>query len=193
MTGHDALALVELDSIARGYRALDALVKRSPVKVLEANLIEPGRYLILFTGGVAEVDEGYAACLETGCTAVTDRMMLPMAHTALLTGLSGGITAPQAPDTLGIVEGLRVPTTLRACDRSLKDAWVELAGIRVAGGLGGKAYYVVHGVQHDVEAALDAAREILGDHAHRLEMVPRPHPEMVTWLLRPAPFRVGSL
>ena len=39
----DALGLVELGSLARGYRALDALSKRSPVTVLEANLVEQNR------------------------------------------------------------------------------------------------------------------------------------------------------
>ena len=48
----DALGLVELGSLARGYRALDALTKRSPVTVLEANLVEPGKFLLLFCGGV---------------------------------------------------------------------------------------------------------------------------------------------
>ena len=53
----DALALLELDAVASGLRALDALVKQAPVRVLEANLVEPGRFLILLCGPVAEVDE----------------------------------------------------------------------------------------------------------------------------------------
>ena len=44
---HDALALVELDSIARGYKVVDALVKKAPVHLLEVNLVEPGKCLIL--------------------------------------------------------------------------------------------------------------------------------------------------
>ena len=57
----DALALVEIDSVAIGLRAVDALVKRAPVRLMEANLIEPGRFLVLFEGGVAEVEESLAA------------------------------------------------------------------------------------------------------------------------------------
>ena len=53
----DALAHLELDGVATGLRALDTLVKRAPVDVLEANLVEPGKYLILLAGGVAEVEE----------------------------------------------------------------------------------------------------------------------------------------
>ena len=91
-----------------------------------------------------------------------------------------------------MVEGRRVAGTLEAADRSLKDADVTLAGVRVSGGLGGRAYYVVFGAQHDVEAALDAGASVLNARGslHRVERIARPHAEMVRWLLRPPPFAV---
>lgn len=189
----DALALVEVDSVARGLRALDALVKKAPVAVLEANLIEPGRFLVLFAGGVAEVDEAYRAACDVAGDGMVDRMLLPMAHEALLDGLRGVERRGTAGelDTLGVIEGNRVAGTIEACDRSLKDADVGLVGIRVAGGLGGRSYYVVAGALHDVEAAIDAGAAVLGDRLHRTERIARPHADMVEWLLRPPPFRVG--
>ena len=172
----DALALVEIDSVARGLSALDALVKKAPVEVLEANLIEPGRFLILFAGGVAEVDESLRD------------------DPAIVAGLRGRMVLKGADDldSLGVVEGRRVAGTLEAADRSLKDADVTLAGVRVSGGLGGRAYYVVFGAQHDVEAALDAGASVLNARGslHRVERIARPHAEMVRWLLRPPPFAV---
>lgn len=189
----EALALVELCSLARGLRCLDALVKKAPVTVLEANLVEPGRYLILFAGGVAEVEESYQEALSIGDTDVVDRMLLSEAHPHLVAGLRGQqrLASADDMDCLGVVEGLRVASTLRACDRSLKDAFVTLAGLRVTGGLGGKAYYVFYGAQHDVEAALEVGTAQLGDVLCRAECIARPHEEMVAWLLRPTPFRVG--
>ena len=61
----DALALLELDSVASGLAAVDTLVKRAPVEVLEANLVEPGRFLVLLAGGVAEVEESVSAVVES--------------------------------------------------------------------------------------------------------------------------------
>jgi hypothetical protein len=54
---------------------------------------------------------------------------------------------------------------------------------------------VLHGVQHDVDAAMEAAASVLGVRGalHRIERIARPHPEMVPFLLRPAPFAPGSL
>jgi microcompartment protein CcmL/EutN len=96
-------------------------------------------------------------------------------------------------DCLAVIEGSRVASTLRAVERSLKEADVSLAGLRVSGGLGGRAYYVVFGAQHDVEAAIEAGKAILEEarQLKKVEIIPRPHPEMVTWLLRPPPFAVA--
>lgn len=192
----DALALVELGSVARGLRVLDALLKQAPVTILEANLVEPGHYLVLFCGGVAEVDESYREALSVGDAAVLDHMMLPFAHPDLLAGLRGAELQRSADDldTLGVLEGSRVAPTLAAVDRSLKEASVALAGVRVGVGLGGRAWYVVCGAQHDVEASIEAGQAVLdaAGAAHAVEIIPRPHDEMVPWLLRRPPFSLAA-
>ena len=85
----EALALLELDAVASGLRALDALVKRAPVRVLEANLVEPGRFLILLCGGVAEVEEARAAGVEAAGGALLHQLLLPMATRACSRGCVG--------------------------------------------------------------------------------------------------------
>jgi microcompartment protein CcmL/EutN len=186
---NDALALVELDSVASGLRALDVLVKEAPVEVLEANLVEPGKFLILFAGGVAEVDASHKIVVTEYSSAVLSSLKLPLVHGAIIDGLRG-VENRESIDTLGVVEGANVAATLEACDRSLKDADVTLCGVRVAIGLGGRAYYVVSGTQSDVDASVDAGRTVLEkkESLHRTEVIARPHVEMLPWLLRPAPF-----
>ena len=186
----DALALIELDSIARGYRVVDALVKRSPVRMLEANVVEPGKFLVLFSGGVAEVEEALTAATEVGEGRILDSLFLPQVHDAIIPGLGGSVDADE-PDTLGVVEGRTIATTLVACDAALKEASVRLAGLRVVTGLGGKAYFVVHGSHSDVEAALEASAAKLGDALVELQCIPVPHEDFIDVLLRPPPFRLG--
>lgn len=190
----EALALVELDSVARGLRAVDALLKRAAVRVHEANLIEPGKYLILFSGPVADVEEAYQSACEIAGDRVVERMLLPVVHRGLTRGLMG-LEDRENPDCLGVVEGKHVAGVLEACDRSLKEAEVALCGVRVAGALGGRAYYVVKGRQHDVEAALEAGERVLQRRGtlYAIERIARPHPEFLAWLLRPAPFSPGGL
>jgi microcompartment protein CcmL/EutN len=190
----DSLALVEISSVARGLRCVDALVKRSQVRMHEANLVEPGKFLILFSGGVGEVEESFSAAVDLGGDLVVDRLLLPLVHRGVIEGLRGRVVIDD-PDTVGVVEGRHVASVLEAADRSLKDAAVGLCGLRVTGGLGGRAYYVVFGLQHDVEAALDAGRRVLERRAtlHAIERIARPHPEFLAWLLRPTPFTPTGL
>jgi len=188
----NALALLEFDSVASGLRALDILVKEAQVDVLEANLVEPGKFLVLYVGGVAEVESSHTAVKEQFQPSLKAEMLLPMVHAALVEGLKG-TDDRQPPEALGIVEGVDVATTLVAADRSLKDADVQLVGIRVAVGLGGRAYYVIRGALHDVEVGVGVGADLLeaAERLHRIEVIARPHDEMVPWLLRPAPFSVG--
>jgi microcompartment protein CcmL/EutN len=190
----EALALIELDSVARGLRCVDDLVKRAPVNVHEANLIEPGKFLILFSGAVAEVTEAYQAACARGGERIVERLLLAMVHPALVTCLKGGVEVDD-PDAIGVVEGKHVAGVLEACDRSLKDADVALCGLRLHGGLGGRAYYVVQGRQHDVEAAIEVGAAVLKgrDTLHEVQCVANPHREFLGWLLRPAPFSPGGL
>lgn len=188
----DALGLLELDSIARGYRVLDVMVKESPITVVQANLVEPGKYLILFGGGVAEVESSFKVGLETGADAVLDRVLLPGVEPRIWSALAGA-TVRSEVDTIGVIEATSVAAVIEAADRSIKEADVALLGLRITPGLGGKGFYVVDGQQYDVEAAIEAGCAILNGRGKllRAERIARPHSEFLAHLLRPAPFGVS--
>ena len=59
-----ALALLEITGIARGMVVCDTLVKRAAVDLLRSHPVDPGKYLILFAGDVAEVEEALDAAEE---------------------------------------------------------------------------------------------------------------------------------
>lgn len=191
----DALALLEIDSIARGYRVLDAMVKESPVTIVAANLVEPGKYLILIGGGVAEVEAAYTMGVDVAGDTLVDTVFLPGVQPRIWTALAGDPArvpgkVPRSIDTIGIVESMSIAGILEAADRSLKEARVELLGLRVAPALGGKAFYVVEGQQYDVDAAVDAGTSVLEARGKwvRAERIARPHADFLAHLLRPAPF-----
>lgn len=188
----DALALLEVESIARGYRALDALVKEAPVRVVHANVVEPGKFLILFGGGVAEVEASHRVGTDLAAECLLDQVLIPFVRPEVWRGL-GGATATGELDTVGIVEGRSIARTLDAADQALKQADVSLCGLRVTPGLGGKGYFVFEGLQHDVEAGIAAAVATLGDRLVRAETIARPHPEFLAWVLQPAPFAPTDL
>jgi microcompartment protein CcmL/EutN len=180
-----ALACVELSSIARGYRACDEMAKRAEVRVLQAITICPGKFIIVIGGEVEEVQQAYAKGLEIGGPAVVDQLILPNAHPQLIPAIEATAVVDEVK-AVGVVETFAVASTILAADAACKRAAVSLIEVRLARGIGGKAFFTLTGDQADVEAAIEAAEAILGEQSGlllRTEVIPRPHPDMVRWLL----------
>ena len=58
--------MIELDSIAAGMLAGDAMVKKAPIARIVAGTVQPGHYLVLISGEVADVEESLKAGREIG-------------------------------------------------------------------------------------------------------------------------------
>jgi microcompartment protein CcmL/EutN len=179
------LACVELSSIARGFRMCDEMAKKAPIRVIESATICPGKYVVVIAGEVEDVEQSFAIGLEVGGSAVVDHLMLPNAHAQLVPAIEG-TTALQRVDAVGVVETFAVASAILGADAACKRAGVQLIELRLARGIGGKAFFSLTGEQGDVEAAVAAAEEAIGSASGMLlrsEVIPRPHPEMVRWLL----------
>jgi microcompartment protein CcmL/EutN len=177
-----ALGLIETSSIARGLVVADAMVKRSPVELVLARPVSPGKHLVLVVGDVAEVGEAMAAGLEAAAHTLVDRLELAQVADELLDALRRRVVAPTG--AVGIFETLSVASTLLAADAACKSAQVTLAELRLADGLGGKAYFVMSGDHSDVEAALLAAESVIptGLLLAR-ELIARPHDDLLAKLV----------
>lgn len=175
----EALALIELASIARGHVVADAMLKRAPVTLMRAEFVSPGKFLVLVAGDVASTDEAFRAGLEVAGDRTVDRLFLPHAHPSLWPALAHAIRRPTA-DSLGIVETSTVAATLLGADAAAKAAAVELFEMQLARGIGGKAFFTVTGLLAEVEAAVDAAVNAL-DAALLVgtEIIAAPHVDLV--------------
>jgi microcompartment protein CcmL/EutN len=156
-----ALLLLELGSIAHGIRVADVMAKASPLPRLVCGTVHPGKYLILATGGVGEVEEARRAALEAAGGHLLAEVFLPAVHKALAAALLGQRRPPRG-EAVAIVETARVPPLLDYVDAALKGARVTLMNLGLADGLGGKGYALLTGEVHDVEAALEVGVERLG-------------------------------
>ncbi len=179
-----AIGLIEVSSIARGLVVADAVVKRAPVELALARPVSPGKFVVVITGEVAEIEEAMQAGGEVAGTLQIDRLFLPQAHPALLRCLNGGRRAAGLA-SLGIVETVSVAATLLAADAACKSSEVELAELRLADGLGGKAYFVVTSTLDLVEAAIAAAVRILAPNLLvDSELIAAPHGDLIELLRR---------
>lgn len=155
-----ALALLEFSSIAAGILAGDAMVKRATLEVVHAGTVQPGRFLVLVGGAVAEVEEALKAGKEAAPDALQDHIFLPGVHAEVVRALSGRRSLKD-DDALGIVETRTVAAALHAADKGVKNAEVNLLEIRLADGLDGKGIVLFTGLVSDVEAALEITDKAL--------------------------------
>jgi microcompartment protein CcmL/EutN len=177
VTIEPALALLEFTSIAAGIQAGDAMVKRATLDRVYAGTVQPGRFLVLIGGAVAEVEEALKAGKETAPDALLDVVYLPGVHGDVVRALAGG-RVPKAEDALGIIETQTVAAAIQAADKGVKGAQVNLMEIRLADGLHGKGLVFFTGVVADVEAALELAGGALESHQKvRQVVISQLHPE----------------
>jgi microcompartment protein CcmL/EutN len=183
-----ALALLELDSIAAGIEAGDAMAKRAPIDVIRAGTVHPGKYLILVGGAVADVEEALDAGREVGASSILDVVFLPNVHPALVAAIRGE-RRTAAGEALGVIETATVAAIIEAADAGLKGAHVQLLEIRLADDLGGKGYLLFDGPVADVEAAVEiGAGRIAGSPGLAWRVIPRLHAEMADNLAADARF-----
>jgi microcompartment protein CcmL/EutN len=191
-----ALALIEFDSIAAGIVAGDAMVKASPLGSIYAGTVHPGKYLVLVSGDTASVEEGLDAGLEHGANHVIASVFLPDIHPDVTSAITNGaVSAPVGNDALGIIETPVVAAVIDAADAGIKAARVSLDAVRLADGLGGKAYALFSGEVAEVEAAVETAEARVGDTPGVVvRIIAQFHPEMAENLRRDLHFmaRLGA-
>jgi microcompartment protein CcmL/EutN len=152
-----AIGLLEFGSIVAGIVAGDAMAKSSPVASLYAGTVHPGHYLVLVGGDTAAVE---IAIASGGSDTVVDSLFLADVHPAVIAAIT--TTDPRGTvigDAVGIVETSTTAATIIAADAGVKTAGVALLAVRLADGLGGKAYCLFGGTVADVEAAVEGAVE----------------------------------
>ena len=148
-----ALALLEFDTIARGIEAGDAMVKRAAVELVVAGTIQPGKYLVLVAGEVADVEESIDAGQTVGGDDIRDMVFLADVHSGVVEGARGSRPAGSG-EALGVIETHTVAAVLDAADAALKGAEVTMTELRLGDGLGGKGYALFRGVVSEVQAAV---------------------------------------
>ncbi len=177
-----ALALLEYNSIAAGIQCGDAMVKRSVLSIIHAGTVQPGRFLILIGGEVAEVEEALKAGLEVAPDTVRDHVFLPGVHQDVVRALSGG-RKPVIQESLGILETSSVPSAILVADAGIKGAEVDLIEVRLADGLDGKGIVLFSGKVSNIEAALElAGAKLKPGQLIRSVVIPQIHEDMTDLL-----------
>ena len=184
----ESLACVELSSLARGVRVLDAMVKRAPVGIRHHGRHSSGKYVILIEGDVASVEEAHEEALQTAGDALLDHMLLAVVHDRVWAALDGKYS-PSVPLAALMVETRTVACNLEVLDHLVKLVDAHIVDLQLAAGIGGKGYFALQGEQHDLEWARDEALiRLPDDKVVSIDLIARPHPEMLSAFGHAGPF-----
>jgi microcompartment protein CcmL/EutN len=155
---YTVIGVLEFSATAAGIKALDGMVKASPVKVIDAKTICPGKFYIIVTGDVASVDAALTAGKGAGTGYLIDELFIPNLNEQIIPSILGTIEITKW-ESLGVIESFSIVSSIVAGDLAAKAAEVELPEIRLATGMAGKSYVKMIGRVHDVEVSMKAARE----------------------------------
>lgn len=184
MKKYPAMAAVEFKDISVGLHATDAMLKKAPIGFLKCGTITRGRYLTLFGGTTASVEESYQEGLFWGGANVLDSVMLADIHPELNDAILGA-RKPAGYGALAIIETGTVCANIRSAELALKNVPVHLIEIRLAdAGLSGKGVSIYQGDLSDIEAAVELVLAFL--HPRGIEsshkIITQPHEALAEYL-----------
>ncbi len=154
---YQAIGVIELKSIAKGYEATDAALKSAGIKLVSAHPACPGKYEIILTGTISNVTAAVEHVKERYDEKMIDYSIMGRIDEQVIAALFG-TQLTEKKGALGIIETFSAASAIKAADIAVKTAKVEIFELRVARGMGGKGVVLVTGEIGDVTAAVEAGR-----------------------------------
>ncbi len=178
------IGFLEYISIGKGIEAADIISKNTDIDILLASPNCPGRYQILFTGDVGAVNSAVELAREHADFNYLDSLVLPRVDDRVV----GALYAPGATeinDAVGVFETMTMTATIEGADTMVKASNVDIVELRLGKGLAGKSYVIVTGAVQDVQNAIDAALEDVGERGVLISavVIPSINPELVRHLI----------
>ncbi len=157
-----AVGVLELKSVPVGIEACDDALKSSGVRLISAHPSCPGKYEILLTGTISDVQTAVDHVKSKFATYILDTTVMGRIDQNVVMALMGA--QPEAPHgALGVLETYSAASIILAADAAVKAAKVDIVDLRLSRGMGGKGVMMITGEVGDVTAAIEAA----GDYAIR--------------------------
>jgi len=150
-----ALGMIEFNSIAAGIEAADFMVKAARIQPLFLKTICPGKFIAAVHGQVASVQCSIDAGMKSARETVVDHFVIPNINPDVVTAMTSTCADTHGP-AIGVIETFSVPTAIMAADMASKVADVVVAEVRIAMGLGGKAFCLLSGDIAAVEVSVEA-------------------------------------
>ena len=150
-----SVGVVELKSIAKGVEACDDALKSAGIKLVTAHTACPGKYEIVLTGELADVQTAVDRIKAGYESNIIDAVMLGRIDESVVYALLGTVTT-ERKGAIGIIETFSAASAVKAADTAVKTSDVEIYDLRISRGQGGKGVVIIVGQVSDVTAAVEA-------------------------------------
>lgn len=170
------IGILETRGIARGAACADAMLKAADVSLLRAGVVCPGKHVTMIEGEVSAVSAAVGAGAAEAASALMGQCVLARVDDAVAAAIRGA-RVPIDYDSVAIVEFTGIAGAVWAADAVVKAADVALVRLRLANGIGGKAYFVLAGEVSAVSAAAEAAASLPTTVGRFIDSVIIPRPD----------------
>ncbi|MBE7030791.1 MAG: BMC domain-containing protein [Ruminococcaceae bacterium] len=175
-----AIGMVEYTTVSAGIQAADLMVKTAEVDLLEAQVVCPGKYIVIISGELSAVRAAVDASRVQFGERLVDSFVLGNPHESIFPALCGAAEIG-SPHALGVIETYSGASAIVAADAAAKTSLVELVELRICRGMCGKSYLLLTGEIAAVEAAIERAKNEVGKNGMLLDSSVTPNPDPKLW------------
>ena len=175
------MGLVEYWTVSAGLRAADTIAKTAEVRLVRAQIICPGKYVLLFAGEIGAVQAVLEAAKARHTERLLDSFLLGNPHEAVLAALEGAKPEVQQGSALGSIEVATVAAAIVAADQAAKSAGVQILELRLEREVANKAYVLVTGTVAEVTEAVRSAEREAWNEGILLDSAVLANPDAKLW------------
>ena len=186
MKQKNAIGIIELSSIYKGFEVQDIVLKATKVEKLVARTICSGKYIIIVRGEIADVETCIRRAKESGGFAIINAIMVSNVDEKVFPALVGATTldSPEV-DGMAVLETFSVASAIKAADFAVKEAEITLLRIHIAMAVGGKGFIVLTGNIDALKSALVPAVEYVKEEGllAGYTLITHPHKDLLRDLI----------
>lgn len=156
------------------------MVKTAEIEIIEAQTVCPGKYIVIISGELSAVRAAVDSAAAISPEMLSDSFVLGNPHESIFPAIYGTAEIENAK-ALGVLETFSAPSIIVAADAAAKTSFVELIELRIARGMCGKSYMFITGEIAAVSAAIERAKEVVGENGFFLDSSVIANPDSKLW------------
>lgn len=174
-----SIGMIEYTTVSTGIQAADTLVKTADVEIIEAQVVCPGKYIVIISGELSAIKASVDACKTKFGEKLIDSFVLGNVHEDVFPAIYATAEVDN-PRSLGVIETFSGASAIVAADAAAKTADVKLVELRIARGMCGKSYLLLTGEVAAVTAAIENAKASAKEGGMLLDysIIPNPDPKL---------------